>query len=379
VEVIKENNRIIKLFVDSMDMVEESAIVQLKNIAKLPYIFKHVAVMPDVHMGKGATVGSVIASKGAISPAAVGVDIGCGMLAVPLEKNINHIGKLSDIRCKIENIVPLGHKGHEREQNLTGLESLASERVKEVWYKAPYQLGTLGGGNHFIEICKDKKDDAWLMLHSGSRNVGLQVAQVHIKRAKELMDIWQISLEDPDLAYLAQGVREFDEYMEDLAWCQDYAYLNRQSMLKNIMNGLGFKYDTKKVVNCHHNYVSTENHFGKNVFITRKGAVRAREGDLGIIPGAMGKKSFIVEGKGNKDSFCSCSHGAGRVMSRTEAKKRFSVADLKDQTDGVECRKDEGVIDEIPAAYKDIDKVMNSQKDLVEIKHELQAVLTVKG
>ncbi len=380
-KVISDTKKPIKIWVDNIDDVESQAVEQLRNIASLPYIFHHVAVMPDVHLGSGSTIGSVIASNGAISPAAVGVDIGCGMLALDLKTKLDDLPVLKSLRDKIENSVPLGHKGHETKQDIDKLVETASDRVKELWHKAPYQMGTLGGGNHFIEICDDGKGNAWLMLHSGSRHVGKSVADYHIKKAKKLMQIWQIDLADPDLAYLAEHTPEFNDYIKDLHWCQDYAYMNRQSMLVNILKAIGFseKVNTEDAINCHHNYVAKENHFGKNVLITRKGAVRARQGDWGIIPGSMGTSSYIVQGKGNADSFCSCSHGAGRVMSRTKARKVFSVDDLIKQTEGVECKKDDSVLDEIPAAYKDIDTVIENQKDLIEVKFKLKSIITVKG
>ncbi len=376
-QVITEGNVPIKIWTQ-LETVEPEALQQLRNIAKLPYIFHHVAVMPDVHLGKGATVGSVIASKGAISPAAVGVDIGCGMLAVPLHRSIESLGELHEVRAKIENAVPVAHNGHRFGVELNFL-PVPSDRVKSVALKAHFQMGTLGGGNHFIEICDGGNGEAWLMLHSGSRNVGKETAELHIRKAKRLMEIWQIELADPDLAYLAQGVPEFDEYIADLDWCQAYAFANRQAILNNILLALDLEVMKHDIINCHHNYVSTENHFGQNVLITRKGAVRARVGDMGIIPGSMGQKSYIVKGLGNPDSFCSCSHGAGRKHSRSSAKKLFTLADLAAQTSGVECRKDADVIDEIPGAYKDLDQVMENQKDLVSIERTLKAVLCVKG
>lgn len=374
--VITEGRTPIKIWSD-IETVEPEALQQLRNIAKLPYIFRHVAVMPDVHLGKGATVGSVIASSGAISPAAVGVDIGCGMLAAPMGCPIDDLGPLALVRSKIENTVPVAFNGHAKAEGLDFLPT-PSERVKSVAGRAAHQMGTLGGGNHFIEICDGGNGDAWLMLHSGSRNVGKETAEIHIRKAKSLMAIWQIDLSDPDLAYLAQGAPEFDEYMADLDWCQMYAYANRKTMFEIIFRTLNLP-EPSEVVNCHHNYVATENHFGQNVMVTRKGAVRARLGDLGIIPGSMGQRSYIVRGLGNPESFCSCSHGAGRRHSRTAAKKLFTVADLEAQTSGVECRKDVGVLDEIPSAYKPIDEVMANQSDLVEIVRELRAVLCVKG
>lgn len=376
--VIAEGKTLIKIWAD-VEAVEPQALQQLRNIAKLPYIFHHLAVMPDVHLGMGATVGSVIASKGAISPAAVGVDIGCGMLAAPMGCRIDDLGPLAAVRAKIENTVPVGFNAHKNPRSL-GFLGEPSKRIKDVATKAPYQLGTLGGGNHFIEICDDGTGAAWLMLHSGSRNVGKETAEIHIHRAKALMRVWQIELADPDLAYLAQGVPEFNEYIADLDWCQAYAFFNRQEMLRDVFRALNLPHpQIEDVVNCHHNYVATESHYGQNVLVTRKGAVRARLGDMGIIPGSMGQRSYIVRGKGNPESFCSCSHGAGRRHSRTAAKKLFTVQDLEAQTAGVECRKDAGVLDEIPSAYKSIDEVMANQADLVEVVRELKAVLCVKG
>jgi tRNA-splicing ligase RtcB len=376
-QVLMEGKIPIKIW-SQIESVEPQALEQLRNVAKLPYIFRHIAVMPDVHLGTGATVGSVIAGKGAISPSAVGVDIGCGMLAAPIGCKIDDLGSLSQLRAKIENAVPVGFKGHDKPKELGVLAYTQSERIKSVWQKAASQLGTLGGGNHFIEICDGGNGDAWLMLHSGSRNVGKSVADIHIRKAKELMRIWKIDLSDPELAYLAQETPEFNEYIQDLHWCQDYAMANREDMFKTIFTVLGHPIPSH-VVNCHHNYVAQENHFGENVFVTRKGAVRARVGDIGIIPGSMGQRSYIVKGKGNPESFCSCSHGAGRIHSRSAAKKLFTVNDLISQTEGVECRKDIDVLDEIPGAYKAIDQVMANQADLVSIERELKAVLCVKG
>ena len=376
-EVITGNHKPIKLWT-KLETVEESALKQLENVAKLPFIFRHVAVMPDVHLGHGATIGSVIATKGAVSPSAVGVDIGCGMLAVNLHKSLNDFN-LKEVFDTIENTVPVGFKGHEYAKDLGTLKESASDKIKEVWKKAPHQLGTLGGGNHFIELCDDGTGNAWLMLHSGSRGTGNKLAQQYIKKAKELMKIWHIELADPELAYLAENTPEFDDYIRDVQWCQVYAMENRQEMLRDITKALNLEINSSEVINCHHNYIAIENHFNSNVIVTRKGAVRAREGDMGIIPGSMGTKSYIVKGKGNKESFCSCSHGAGRVMSRTKARNTFTVEDLEKQTEGVVCRKDKDVIDEIPSAYKDLDVVMENQKDLVEIIHTLKAVVCVKG
>jgi len=378
-QVITGDHKPIKVWTD-IEKVEKEAITQLENVAKLPFIFRHVAVMPDVHLGYGATIGSVIATKGAVSPTAVGVDIGCGMLAVNLHRDLNSFN-LKEVFDTIENTVPVGFKGHEHRQSSIGqkLRESASVPIQAVWKKADEQMGTLGGGNHFIELCDDGSGNAWLMLHSGSRGTGNKLAQGYIKKAKELMKIWHIELADPDLAYLAEGTPEFDDYIRDVKWCQKYAMINRDQMLINICEALDLNIEAGSIINCHHNYVAIENHFNSNVIITRKGAVRAREGDMGIIPGSMGTKSYIVKGKGNKESFCSCSHGAGRRMSRTKAKANFTIEDLEKQTDGVVCRKDKDIIDEIPGAYKDIDEVMENQKDLVEIVHTLKAVVCVKG
>ena len=377
-EVITGKHKPIKIW-SQLESVEPDAIQQLKNVASLPFIFKHVSAMPDVHLGYGATIGSVIATKGAVCPSAVGVDIGCGMLAVNLNKSLNDFN-LKEVFDTIENTIPLGFNGYEHRESSVGgsLRDSASDKIKDVWKKADEQMGTLGGGNHFIELCDDGSGNAWLMLHSGSRGTGNKLAQGYIKHAKELMKIWHIKLADPDLAYFPENTQMFDNYVRDIQWCQDYAYQNRQVMLGRILNALNIT-DFGNTINCHHNYMAIENHYNSNVIVTRKGAVRAREGDMGIIPGSMGTKSYIVKGKGNKESFCSCSHGAGRVMSRTKAKAKFTIQDLAEQTKGVVCRKDKDIIDEIPSAYKNLDTVMENQKDLVEIVHTLKAVVCVKG
>jgi len=385
--------------------VEEAAQQQLLNVAQMPFIYKWVAAMPDVHFGIGATVGSVIPTKGAIIPAAVGVDIGCGMMAVKTSLNASHLpDNLFGIREAIEKAVPHGRtdnggkndRGAWHEAPASTLEawSKLQERFARIVEKYPKlnhpqrvnHLGTLGTGNHFIEVCLDAEaENVWFMLHSGSRGVGNRVGTFFIELAKQDMRKWMINLPDADLAYLPQGTDHFDDYVGAVHWAQDYALLNRQLMMQNIIaavrnSGLVPAFDaTLEAVNCHHNYVTWEHHYGENVLITRKGAVRAREGDMGIIPGSMGARSYIVRGKGNPESFSSCSHGAGRAMSRTEAKRRFSVADHIAATAGVECRKDEDVIDETPMAYKPIDAVMEAQKDLVEIVHTLRQVVCVKG
>lgn len=382
-----------------LETVESAALDQLKNIASLPFVFKHVAAMPDVHLGKGATVGSVIATKGAVIPAAVGVDIGCGMMALKLKINPNKVtDNVKKIRQSIERSVPVGFgsnktltktveswKGWKTFKNLHATKDHKRGETS-LNAKAMSQLGTLGGGNHFIELCTDQDGSIWVMLHSGSRNIGKSLAEIHINRAKDAMKEMFIKLPDPDLAYYSQGTKQYQEYISDLMWAQEYAASNREEMMRRVLKDIshavglsGAKIETEMEVNCHHNYAALENHYGENVLVTRKGAVRARAGDYGIIPGSMGTRSYIVEGLGNQESFCSCSHGAGRRMSRSQAKREFTLDDLKKQTEGVECRKDEGVIDEIPGAYKDIDEVMENQKDLVKIKAQLKQFMCIKG
>ena len=366
--------------------------IMARNVASLPFVFKHVALMPDVHLGKGALVGSVIATKEAIIPAAVGVDVGCGMAAVKMPFTAEQLeGKMKKIRLDIEGAIPVGfgeNKDVEKDvynwQGWSEFKELHAG-VKHAEKKALKQMGSLGGGNHFIEVCLDSENNVWLMLHSGSRGIGNMLAQCHIDTAKELAKLADISLPDRDLAYFVTGTKEFDAYWHDLQWAQHYARFNRDIMLARfkriIEKYLAGGKPTKPllVVNCHHNYAEKEVHFGEEVYVTRKGAVRAREEDYGIIPGSMGAKSFIVKGKGNAKSYCSCAHGAGRLMSRTMAKNTFSLDDLLLQTQGVECRKDTGIIDEIPGAYKPIDEVMNQQSDLVEVVTTLKQVICVKG
>jgi len=379
--------------------VEAQARRQLENVASLPIVHGHVAAMPDVHAGIGATVGSVIPTRGAIIPAAVGVDIGCGLHALQLSLTANDLpASLGRIRSAIEAAVPVGfgmHTGRGARRE-TAAKSMAkglrriverSPRIAsmqknfgETWVR---QLGTLGGGNHFIELSLDESQNAWVMLHSGSRGIGNVIGRHFIERARREMERQDVHLPDRDLGWLAEGTPAFDEYVEAVDWAQDYAMENRREMMQAILGAIAPHLPPFEVVgeaiNCHHNYVAREKHFGDNVYVTRKGAIRAGEGEMGIIPGSMGAKSFIVRGKGNPESLCSCAHGAGRAMSRTEAKRRFSRADLERQTAGVECRKDAGVIDEIPAAYKDVDAVMAHQSDLVEVVHTLKQVLCVKG
>lgn len=378
------------------DQIEYSAMQQLANIAQLPFIHSHIAAMPDVHTGIGATVGSVIPTKGAIIPAAVGVDIGCGMNAVRLSLTACDLpDSLRRIRTAIEAAVPVGFEFHKREtikrgtvdQLIPGLDEIvarhpgiAKMQKPHVWTK---QLGTLGGGNHFIELCLDENDDVWIMLHSGSRGIGNVIGRYFINLVKKDIQRNNVHVPDKDLAYFSEGAEHFDDYVHAVEWAQDYALTNRREMMRLIVDALRAHLPaftvSKEAINCHHNYVTQEEHFGEKVFLTRKGAIAAYEDQLGIIPGSMGAKSFIVRGLGNATSFCSCSHGAGRVMSRTAAKKQFSRADIEAQTRGVECRKDKGVVDEIPAAYKDIDEVMANQSDLVEVVHTLKQVVCVKG
>ncbi|MBP0004298.1 MAG: RtcB family protein [Cyanobacteria bacterium SBC] len=363
-----------------------------KNVAALPFVFKHVALMPDVHLGKGALVGSVIATKDAIIPAAVGVDIGCGMCAVKTPFVAAQLeGNLKQIRRDIEAAIPVGFNSNKTVDksvnNWQGWREFNDLHpgVQDVSDKAMKQMGSLGGGNHFIEVCLDTEENVWLMLHSGSRNIGNRLAQCHISTAKKLLQLSDTRLNDPDLAYFVANTPEFEAYWHDLQWAQHYARYNRDVMMarlkriveKYLSGGTPMKPSIE--VNCHHNYAEREVHFGESVYVTRKGAVRAQQDDYGIIPGSMGAKSFIVKGKGNLESYCSCSHGAGRLMSRNKAKKQFSIDDLVKQTQGVECRKDRGVLDEIPGAYKPIDEVMAQQSDLVEVVAALKQVVCVKG
>ena len=383
--------------------VDDKARDQLSRAAQMPFIFKHVAAMPDVHVGIGATVGSVIPTKGAVIPAAVGVDIGCGMMAARTSLSANDLpDSLEDIRSAIEQAVPHGRVvGRGKRDNgswgapapaIVAAWATLVARFDRICEKYPrlkntnnlVHLGTLGTGNHFIELCLDEEARVWVMLHSGSRGVGNAIGSFFIELAKEDMRKWHINLPDQDLAYFPEGTDHFDDYVEAVGWAQDYAALNRRLMMSNVIAALRGQiakpFDAElEAVNCHHNYVTRENHFGENVLVTRKGAVRAAKGVMGIIPGSMGAKSFIVRGLGNAESFDSCSHGAGRVMSRTQAKKEVSLAEHIADTAGVECRKDEGVIDETPRAYKPIEAVMAAQADLVEIVHTLKQVVCVKG
>lgn len=385
----------VKVFTDE---VEATAMRQLNNMAQLSFVHSHIAVMPDVHAGIGATVGSVIPTKGAIIPAAVGVDIGCGMHAVRLDLNASQLpDNLHGLRSAIERSVPVGFEIHRNVKAQASTLDPLAQRLKRITDKHPgllkmlrnfdhtwrKQIGTLGGGNHFIEICLDEADQVWVMLHSGSRGLGNCIGTYFIQLAKRERQNRFGHVPDVDLMYFAEGSNSFDDYVEAVQWAQDYARENRREMMRLVIQAIrpllpAFQL-TKEAVNCHHNYVMQEQHFGEEVWVTRKGAIRAGEGELGIIPGSMGAKSYIVRGKGNPESFCSCSHGAGRRMSRTKAKQLFNQDDLIKQTQGVECRKDKGVVDEIPAAYKDIDVVMQHQTDLVEVVHTLRQVVCIKG
>ncbi|MBA2591063.1 MAG: RtcB family protein [Gammaproteobacteria bacterium] len=394
-QVLTESRVPVKVYTDE---IEGSARQQLLNVATLPFVHHHVAAMPDVHTGIGATVGSVIATHRAIIPAAVGVDIGCGMMAARLSLTADALDekRLRLVFHQIGRDVPVG-RGQHREERAAGHEARPFEAgLARILEKHPgvqkacgkstnwaLQMGTLGGGNHFIELCLDDDGRVWVMLHSGSRGIGNAIGTYFIDLARRDMERWFIQLPDRDLAYLPEGSEHFEDYIEALGWAQAYAARNRETMLRLILAALRRHLPpfevTSEAVNCHHNYVEREHHFGANVWVTRKGAIRARAGDLGIIPGSMGTKSYIVRGKGSEDSFQSCAHGAGRRMSRGAAMKSFTREDLARQTEGVVCRKDEGVIDEIPGAYKDIDTVMENQWDLVEVVHTLKQVVCVKG
>jgi len=379
------------------DDLDAQALRQLANVARLPFVRPHVAAMPDAHVGIGSTVGAVIPTVGAIVPAAVGVDIGCGMIATRLSLTAGDLpDTLRRVRSAIEDRVPVGFAMHdERKVRKSGVKRLARrfsqllERVPELarMQKKPdtwrRQIGTLGGGNHFIELCLDESGGVWVMLHSGSRGIGNQIGRHFIALARERMLAEDARLPDRDLAWLAEGTRAFDDYLAAVEWAQDYATENRAQMLVLVLDALAATLPPFRVsghaVDCHHNYVTRERHFGSEVLLTRKGAIRAGLGELGIIPGSMGARSFIVRGLGEPQSFSSCSHGAGRRLSRTQARQRYTETDLETQTAGVECRKDKGVLDEIPGAYKDIDQVMANQSDLVEVVHTLKQVVCVKG
>lgn len=390
--------------------VEEEAMKQLRNVASLPFIHKHIAVMPDVHWGMGSTIGSVIPTKGAIIPAAVGVDIGCGMMAVQTTLTASDLpDNLAGMRSAIEAAIPVGGPGVKGSWLETGrgdtpgsvdvawsgdgTELALGPQYEHILRRHPKagnrltveQLGTLGTGNHFIEVCLDEADRVWIMLHSGSRGPGNSIGRYFIEKAKEEMRRWFINLPDVNLSYMVEGSELFDDYITAVDWAQEFARVNRELMMERVIRVfrdmftlLPLQVDLQ-AIDCHHNYVARENHFGANVWLTRKGAVRARAGDMGIVPGSMGERSFIVRGKGVAESFHSCSHGAGRAMSRGDARKRFTLDDHTAATEGVECRKDARVLDETPGAYKDIDAVMAAQADLVEVVHTLKQVVCVKG
>ena len=384
------------------DDIDAQALRQLEQIASLSIVHPFVAAMPDVHAGIGATVGSVIPTRGAIIPAAVGVDIGCGMNAVRTTLTASELpDNLARLRSAIEAEVPVGFEQHEWSRVQGSRQARAvrplgdrlariverhrgiAKMLRQFERTWICQAGTLGGGNHFIELCLDEEQRVWVMLHSGSRGIGNVIGSYFISAAQKDMRRHQLQLPDADLAYLSEGSTLFDDYVDAVDWAQDYALLNRSEMMRRVLDVLAtfappFRLDGE-AINCHHNYIARETHGNEDLYVTRKGAISARQGELGIIPGSMGARSFIVRGKGNPESFCSCSHGAGRSMSRSEAKRRFNRFDLAEQTAGIECRKDGGVVDEIPAAYKNIDAVMAHQSDLVEVVHTLRQVVCIKG
>jgi len=383
--------------------VDSKALQQLKNVANLPIVHSWVAAMPDVHAGYGATVGSVIPTFQAVIPAAVGVDIGCGMMAVQTNLTADKLpDNLRELRRVIEREVPHGRTSGSRRKDKgswgdipdavgKAWKTKLQARFKSITDRHPtvaksnnlVHLGTLGTGNHFIEVCLDEAQRVWFMLHSGSRGVGNRIGRTFMEIARKDMGVHLANLPHRDLAYLREGTEHFEDYVQAVGWAQDFAAINRRLMMDRVLwaarTVLGTFTTDQMAVNCHHNYVNLEHHYGEEVWVTRKGAVSAAKGELGIIPGSMGARSYIVAGKGNPDAYHSCSHGAGRAMSRTEAKKRFTVNDCIQATEGVECRKDAGVIDEIPMAYKDIDAVMAAQSDLVEVVHTLKQVVCVKG
>ncbi len=400
--ILKNDKKLVKAWVHNLSFAE-GAKQQLLNVASLPFVTPWVAAMPDVHIGKGATIGSVIPTLNAIIPAAVGVDLGCGMMAVKTSLTANDLpDNLHNIRSSIEAAVPHGRSSSRTKQDrgawhnpptevLSKWQTLSTE-FAQLCIITPHlkstnhlhHLGTLGTGNHFIELCLDENNSVWLMLHSGSRGVGNRIGTTFIELAKKEMQRWHIHLPDQDLAYLPEGSTHFEHYVKAVSWAQRFAKANREVMMTRSLQALRQQiskpFDTQVMaVNCHHNYIQKEQHYGQKIWITRKGAVSAQQGEMGIIPGSMGTKSFIVRGLGNADSFCSCSHGAGRVMSRTEAKKRISLAEHQQAIAGVECRQDAAVIDESPAAYKPIEDVMAAQQDLVEIVHTLKQIICVKG
>ncbi len=376
------------------DQIEESAMRQIENLSRMPFIFKHVGVMPDCHFGMGATVGSVIPTERAIIPAAVGVDIGCGMIAVKTPLTRDDLPQdLSDIRKAIEQQVPLSAGHYNRSIKKTArprieqMEARAAEigrldfydKLDKNWRK---QLGSLGSGNHFIEVVLDEEDHAWAFLHSGSRGVGNRIATHHIRIAKQLMEKWYIDLPDADLAYLVEDTPEFDDYMADLDWAQEFALLNREEMMERIIRILQYRcgdFEELERIQCHHNFTRREHHFGKNILVSRKGAIEAREDQPGLIPGSMGTRSYVVRGKGNRASFNTAPHGAGRRLSRNKARGSFTMDDFDRDMSGIEVTRSEAFLDELPGAYKDIDVVMEQSADLVEIVHTFRQIVNVKG
>ena len=376
------------------EQIEDSAMQQIENLSRMPFIFKHVAVMPDCHFGMGATVGSVIPTNRAIIPAAVGVDIGCGMIAVKTPLTREDLPEdLSDIRKAIEHQVPLSAGHYNRSVKKTAkprieqLEAKAAEldrldfydKLDKNWRK---QLGSLGSGNHFIEVVLDEEGYAWAFLHSGSRGVGNRIATNHIKIAKALMEKWYIDLPDADLAYLVEDTPEFDDYMKDLDWAQEFALLNREEMMERIIRLLQYRcgdFESVETIQCHHNFTQREHHFGKNILVSRKGAIEAREGQLGLIPGSMGTRSYVVRGKGNAASFNTAPHGAGRSLSRNKARNTFTMEDFDRDMAGIEVNRSEAFLDELPGAYKDIDLVMEQSAGLVEVLHTFRQIVNVKG
>jgi tRNA-splicing ligase RtcB len=394
-EIIEEGRVPVKVYTDQ---IEPSARQQLVNLSRLAIVHHHVAAMPDVHTGIGATVGSVIATDRAIIPAAVGVDIGCGMIAARTSLTGDELDQRSLERVfdQITRDVPVGHGQHREGREIKdavtplarGLRRILDEHpeIRKRFRRAQnwaQQMGTLGGGNHFIELCLDEANRVWVMLHSGSRGIGNAIGSYFIELGRRDMEREMANLPDRDLAYLREGTAHFDDYVRAVDWAQNYAAANREAMMDIVLAALRRHLPpfemTQEAVNCHHNYVQRERHYGKDVWVTRKGAIRAGRGELGIIPGSMGTKSYIVRGVGANESFQSCAHGAGRRMSRSAAQRRFTAADLAEQTAGVVCRKDSGVVDEIPGAYKSIDEVMENQRDLVDVVHTLKQVLCVKG
>jgi len=387
---MNSNNKV-KTFIP-WEEIEPEAQEQITNTASMPFIFMHVAVMPDCHFGKGSTVGTVLPTQDAIIPAAVGVDIGCGMIAVKTNLRREQLGDLAKLRKSIERSVPMSagkYNNEVTESAQTRINILENtphtDKVNGNWHE---QLGTLGGGNHFIEICLDETDTVWVTLHSGSRGVGNKVGMTYISIAQKLCKDMFIKLPDPDLAYLPTNSQEFSNYMKDLNWSQKFALLNREEMMDRVLKDISYQvfgqnghqkeFEIERI-NCHHNFTEIENHFGHNIWITRKGAIQADEGKKAMIPGSMGTRSYIVSGKGNRDSFHSAPHGAGRRMSRHKARELFSMDDLAKAMTGIEYRKSDVLVDEIPGAYKDIDQTIEYAKDLVNVEHTLKQILNCKG